>query len=311
MTIKAVFPAAAQPMLAPHLPAIIEAHWFRTPEEAIALAADAEIGWLDMQPPHLVGNAIAAAERIKWVSTLYAGLDAFPLDLLAERGAVLTNGVGINAVAVAEYTVLGMLSAAKRYDEVVRISDRREWPLAAPGTQELFGSSALIVGMGTIGQLVADRLKAFGVSVTGVTRSGRDGTLTPDQWRARIGDFDWIVLAAPSTGETKAMFGAEELAAMKPSAWLVNIARGDMVDQEALVEALRAKAIGGAFLDVADPEPLPAHHPLWDLALLSMHFSGRSTTGMFERAGTLFLDNLRRYLAGEPLRNQVDLALGY
>lgn len=311
MTIKAVLPAIAQPLLTPHLPDGLDISWFRSSDEAIALAADAEIAWLDMQPPHLVADAIAAATRIKWVSTLYAGIDAFPLDLLAERGAVLTNGVGVNAIAVAEYAVLGILAAAKRYDEVVRLGDRREWPFHPPGILELADTRALILGMGAIGAAIADRLAAFGVSVTGVTRSGRDGTLKPDQWQARIGEFDWVILAAPSTGETKAMVGADELAAMKPSAWFINIARGDMVDQDALVEALRSKSIAGAFLDVADPEPLPPDHPLWDLALLSLHLSGRSTNRMFERAIALFLDNLRRYLAGEPLRNQVDLARGY
>ena len=311
---KAVLPALARPLLEPHLPAALDVAWFASPDEAKAMIADADIAWVDMQPTQLTAEAIrAAGPGLKWVSTIYAGLDALPLDELRARGAVLTNGVGINAIAVAEYAVMGVLVAAKRYDEVVRLADRHEWTMTAPGQVELLDTTALIVGMGAIGTLIAERLRAFGVSVTGVTRSGRDGSLTPDQWRARLGEFDWVVLAAPSTGETKAMFGADELAAMKVSAWLINIARGDMIDQEALIETLRARRIAGAFLDPTDPEPLPAEHPLWSApnALITMHLSGRSQTKMFQRAGALFLRNLAAFMAGEAMRNVVDLDLGY
>ena len=311
---KAVLPALARPLLEPHLPAGLDLAWFASPDEAKEMIADTDIAWVDMQPTHLTAEAIrASGPKLKWVSTIYAGLDALPLDVIAARGAVLTNGVGINAIAVAEYAVMGVLVAAKRYDEVVRLADRREWTMNAPGQLELLDTSALIVGMGAIGTLIAERLRAFGVNVTGVTRSGRDGSLTPDQWRGRLGEFDWVVLAAPSTGETKTMFGTEELASMKRSAWLINIARGDMIDQEALIEALRARRIAGAFLDPTDPEPLPAEHPLWSApnALITMHLSGRSQTKMFQRAGALFLRNLKAFMAGEAMENVVDLELGY
>ena len=311
---KAVLPALARPLLEPHLPAQVEPLWFATPDEAKALMADAAIAWVDMQPTALTSDAIrAAGPDLKWVSTLYAGLDAFPLDFLRERDVTLTNGAGINAVAVAEYAVLGVLAAAKRFDEVVRAQDRREWPWESPGKLELTETKALIVGMGTIGQLIADRLRAFGVVVTGVTRSGRDGTLTPDQWKAKLGEFDWVVLAAPSTDATKTLIGADELAAMKPEAWLINIARGDMLDQEALVAALEAKTIAGAFLDPTDPEPLPPEHPLWTApnTIITMHLSGRSQSKMFQRAGGLFVKNLHAFLAGQPMQNVVDLTEGY
>jgi phosphoglycerate dehydrogenase-like enzyme len=311
---KAVLPALARPLLEPHLPAGLDIAWFASPDEAKAMIADADIAWVDMQPTHLTAEAIrAAGPQLKWVSTIYAGLDALPLDVIKARGAMLTNGVGINAIAVAEYAVMGVLVAAKRYDEVVRLADRHEWTMNAPGQLELLDTSALIIGMGAIGTLIAERLRAFGVTVTGVTRSGRDGTLMPDQWRDRLGDFDWVVLAAPSTGETKTMFGADELSAMKRSAWLINIARGDMIDQDALIETLKARRIAGAFLDPTDPEPLPADHPLWSApnALITMHLSGRSQTKMFQRAGALFLKNLKAFIAGEAMTNVVDLDLGY
>lgn len=311
---KAVLPAIARTLLEPKLPAALDVAWFASIDEAKAGIADADIAWVDMQPTALVAEALAASgPTLRWVSTLYAGLDAFPLDLIRARGAVLTNGAGINAVAVAEFAVMGVLAAAKRFDQIVRMADRREWPWAAPGTVALDGTRALIVGHGTIGRLIGARLAAFGVAVTGVTRSGRDGTIGPDAWRARLGEFDWVVLAAPSTDETLAMIGADELTAMRPSAWLVNIARGDMIDQDALVAALHRGTIAGAVLDPTDPEPLSADHPLWFApnAIMTMHLSGRAQTTMFARGAALFLRNLDAFLAAGAMENVVDLDAGY
>lgn len=310
---KAVLPAIARPLLEPHLPSALTPHWFTSVEDAQAAIGDADIAWADVQSSADSAAIAAAGTKLKWLFTLRAGVDAYDTALLKARGTIVTNGTGINANAVAEYAVMGMLAAAKRYDEVVRIADRHEWTVASPGTIELAGGRALIIGMGTIGGLIASRLRAFDMAVTGVTRSGRDGTLTPDQWRARLGEFDWIILAAPSTGETSAMIGAAELAAMKPTAWIVNMARGDMIDQDALIAALTARRIGGAFLDTVTPEPLPADHPLWTTpnVLHSMHLSGRAQTTMFQRAGALFLENLGAFLAGRPMRNVVDLDAGY
>jgi phosphoglycerate dehydrogenase-like enzyme len=238
--VKAVLPALARPLLLDGLPGELDVAWFATPEEAKAGIADAEIAWVDMQPTSLVADAIrVAGPGLRWVSTIYAGLDAFPLDLLRERNVTVTNGTGINAAAVADYAVLGVLAAAKRYDQVVRAQDRQEWLQASPGVIESAGTRALVIGYGAIGQLIGERLRAFGVEVTGVTRSGRDGTLTMHAWREQIGGFDWVILAAPSTGETLKLIDADVLAAMKPGAWLINIARGDMVDQDALVAARR------------------------------------------------------------------------
>jgi phosphoglycerate dehydrogenase-like enzyme len=311
---KAVLPAIARPLLEAQLPADVDVAWWSSPAEAKVMIADAEIAWVDMQPTSLTEDTIrAAGPHLKWVSTLYAGLDAFPLDVLGDKGATLTNGVGINAIAVAEYAVLGVLAAAKRYDQVVRAQDRSEWLRDSPGKIELAESKAIVIGYGAIGRLIGERLAAFGVEVTGVTRSGSNGTLTPDAWRNRLGDYDWVVLAAPSTGETKAMIGTAELAAMKNDAWLINIARGDMIDDDALLAALNDGTIGGAFLDPTNPEPLPADHPLWTApnCMISMHLSGRSQTKMFRRAAALFLRNLAAYRAGQPMENVADLERGY
>lgn len=311
---KAVLPGIARALLEPHLPAGIEPAWFTSPEEARAMIVDATIAWVDMQPTQLVAEAIAAAgPKLRWVSTIYAGVDAFPLERLRDRGVTLTNGAGINAVAVAEYAVLGILAAAKRFDHVIRAADRQQWLHDSPGKVELADTQALVIGYGTIGRLIGERLAGFGVAVTGVTRSGRDGTLTPDAWRERLGAFDWVVLAAPSTADTKTLIGARELAAMRSSAWIINVARGDMIAEAPLLDALRTGSIAGAFLDPTDPEPLPAGHPLWTEpnVMLSMHLSGRSQTRMFQRGAALFLENLRAFLADRPMRNVTDLATGY
>ncbi len=310
---KAVLPALARGLLEAHLPAAIDVTWVTTREEATAAMVDADIGWVDLFPHGLTPEAVAAGQSLKWLFTAIAGIDSLDMEKLKSDGTIVTNGSGINAIAVAEYAVMSVLVAAKRYDEVVRIADRHVWPDYAPGRIELFETSALIVGYGAIGKLIGDRLAAFGVAVTGVTRSGRDATLTPDAWKAKLADYDWVILAAPSTDATQAMIGADELAAMKPGAWLFNLGRGDMVDQDALVTALTDKSIAGAVLDTVTPEPLPSEHSLWDAPNLihTMHLSGRSQTKMFQRAGALFLRNLDAFLAGRPMENVVDLEAGY
>ena len=308
-----VLSALVRPLLEARLPAGLDVHWFMSKEEAFALAPQAEIGWFDMYDKADMAEAITRASSLKWLNSIYAGVDGLPLDLLSQRGVTFTNGVGINAITIAEYVVMGMLTVAKGYRDVVRAQERREWLTDSPGKVELFGSKALIIGYGAIGSLVEERLKAFNVDVTVVRRTPAANTLSPDQWRARLGEFDWIILAVPATAETDKMIGAAELAAMKPSATIINIARGSVIDQDALVGALRAKTIGAAFLDVTDPEPLPPDHPLWGLdnAHITMHLSGQAQDKMFVRSAQRFLENLERYRSGAPLMHQVNLVLGY
>ena len=309
----AVLSAIARPILEPQLPDWIEPRWFATTEELLEIADQAEIGWFDLYKKEDMADAARRAVNLKWLNSIYAGLDHMPLSLLHERGVVVTNGAGINAITIAEYVVMGMLTVAKGYREVVHAQARHEWLMDSPGKRELFGSKALLLGMGAIGRLIAERLAPFGVEVTKVRRTPGPDTLAPDQWRARLGEFDWVILAVPATPETDGMIGAAELAAMKGDAVLVNIARGQVVDQDALVEALKAGRIHSAFLDVTTPEPLPPEHPLWDLpnAHVTMHLSGRAQDKMFVRAVERFLVNLERYRQGEPLEPVMDLTLGY
>lgn len=308
-----VMNALAAPIVQPHLPDWIEPRFFRHTEELMEMAPEAEIGWFDLEDTAPMAEAIRRATKLKWLTSIYAGVDGLPLALMAERGVVMTNGAGINAVTIAEYVVMGMLNLAKGYREVMRAQDRQEWLMESPGKVELEGSRALILGYGEIGQRVDRILQGFGVEVVKVRRSAGAGTLTPGEWRGRLGEFDWVILAVPGTAETEGMIGVAELAAMKPSAVLVNVARGSVVDQDALVAALTEQRLGGAFLDVTTPEPLPAGHPLWSLpnAHVTMHLSGRAQGKMFKRAVARLLDNLGRYKRGEPLAHQVDLALGY
>jgi phosphoglycerate dehydrogenase-like enzyme len=308
----AVLPAYMRGLLEARLPDWVDARWVADAAAVMPAMAGAEIAWLDLADVDR-NAAVRETPSLIWLFTYSAGLDGFDLQLMASRGVVLTNGPGMTSAAVAEYAVLGMLTAAKRYDEVVRLRDRRQWTEETPGRGELEGARALIVGYGAVGRAIGRRLAGFDVAVTGVTRTGRDGALGPDQWRDRLGEFDWVVLAAPVTGETQSMIGAAELAAMKPTAWLVNFGRGALVDQRALLEALRGRVIAGAFLDVTTPEPLPADDPVWtqENCLLSMHLSGRSQTSLLPRAVDLFLANLEAHRQGAPMRNVVDLVAGY
>ena len=309
----AVLPALARPLIEPRLPADIEAHWFTTKEDIFTHAPNAEIGWFDMYDKGDMAEAMRRATKMKWLHSIYAGVDGMPLDMLAERGVAFTNGAGINAITIAEYVVMGMLTVAKGYRQVVRAQERREWLIDSPGKVELFGTKALLLGYGAIGKLIEERVKVFGVDVTVVRRTAGPNTLLPGEWQARLGEFDWVILAVPATADTDKMIGAAELAAMKSSATLINIARGSVVDQDALVAALQAKSIAAAFLDVTDPEPLPADHPLWSLdnAHITMHLSGRAQDKMFGRSAERFLENLARFQAGEPLLHQVDYERGY
>lgn len=309
----AVLSGLIRPLVEAQLPAGIEPRWYASIDELHALAPEAEIGWFDLDAKAPMAEAVRRGEKLRWLNSIYAGLDFLPLDLLQQRGVTITNGAGINATTIAEYVVMAMLTMAKGYREVVRAQERHEWLMDSPGKRELAGTRALLLGYGAIGKLIKPRLEAFEVEVSVVRRSGGEGALGPDEWRARLGEFDWVILAVPATPETDAMIGAEELAAMKADAVLVNIARGAVVDQDALVAALEDKRLGGAFLDVTTPEPLPADHKLWSLdnAHVTMHLSGRAQDRMFVRSAERFIVNCRRYVAGEPLEPIFDPGRGY
>ena len=311
---KAAIASLIRPLVEGQLDGL-DVTWFDSGDHALEIAGTVEIGWFDMYDKPKMGEIISAATNLKWLNSIYAGIEHFPVDALRERGTIVTNGTGINAIPIAEYVVMGMLAASKRVDKLLESQAKKEWLNGPPGNSELFESKVLIIGYGAIGQQVAKTLSGFNADISAVRRTPvSDGSVIgPDDWRSRLGEFDWVILAAPATDETQHMIGSEELAAMKDSAWLVNIARGSLVDQPALISALEAKTIGGAFLDTVTPEPLPSDDPLWTAPnlFITSHMSGNATTRMFERAGQRFIENLRRYRSGEPMISVADLNLGY
>lgn len=309
----AVINAKSRALLEGRLPVGVEPLWFESDAQLLQLAPRAEIAWLDPVSPAIAAEFIAAADKLTWYTALSSGVDWLPLTLLAERGVQLTNGSGIHAQSVAEYAVMGMLTVAKGWREVVRAQDRHQWLAQPPGKRELLDSKVLVVGAGEIGGRIAELLRVFGADVTGVRRRPGPGDLASDAWRAELGRFDWVIAIVPSTPETQRMFGEAEFSAMKPGAVFLNFARGTVIDQDALLAAIDSGHLGGAFLDVTEPEPLPADHPLWsrEKIHISMHLAGRAQDTLYERGSARFLANLQHFVRGEPLDHVVDLSRGY
>ena len=297
----------------PRLPPEVEVAWYADAKSAPAVVRGADVLWLNMWERAQIQAALEAGDSLRWVSMHGAGVESLPLDLLRERGLTLTNGAGLHAIPIAEYALLGMLALAKGFPALVRAQDRKEWLDAPPAFGELQGTKALIVGYGGIGSAIGERLRAFGVEVVGARRHpAAVGEIGAGAWRDRLGEFDWVILASPLTESTRAQIGAAELSAMRPTAVLVNVARGGLIDETALAGALREGSIAGAYLDVTSEEPLPSESPLWTVPnlVLTPHSSWASQRVM-ARAADLFLDNLDRFRAGRPLRNVVDLQEGY
>ena len=286
--------------------------WYADAATAVEAVAGCEAMWYHL-PTEEVERVLAAGPDLRWWSVVSAGVNGWPLEVLARRGVLLSNGAGLHAVPIAEYVVMGMLALAKRLPDLVHGQDRREW-IETGASLELFGKQVLVYGYGLIGREIAARLRAFGMEITGVRRhpGGEPGVIGVEDWRAQLPKADFVILSAPLTDATRALIGAEELAAMKSSAYLVNIARGALLDETALVSALEAGTIAGAYLDVTEVEPLPDRSELWSLPnlLLTPH-SSSSSTEFERRAVELFRDNLDRFRTGRPLLNLVDYEAGY
>jgi phosphoglycerate dehydrogenase-like enzyme len=226
----------------------------------------------------------------------------------------LTRAPGIFGPWMAEYTLGWMLWVTQRMARYLEAQRDRRW-LGETMPDRLRGKTVVIVGLGDIGRTIARAASAVGLRVVGVTRSGRrvagaDRVVRVAGLARALGEADFVVLTVPLTPETRRLIGPHEIAAMRASAWLLNIARGAIVDEAALVEALTQQRIGGAVLDVFDEEPLPATHPLWRLpnVVITPHISGPSTP---DEIAPIFNDNLARFLAGRPLRHVIDRKRGY
>jgi phosphoglycerate dehydrogenase-like enzyme len=256
------------------------------------------------------------AHQLRWVHIASAGIDPLLFPGLISSDVVLTNSRHVFDDAIAEY-VLGLLLAfAKDLPHTLDLQQRHTWRHRV--TERLAGHSVVIVGAGPIGRAIARLAAAVGCRVTGVARNPRSDD--PDFGTVHraaalldaLTDADFVVVAAPLTDDTRGMFGAAAFQRMKPSARLINVGRGPIVDQAALVTALRGGQLAGAALDVFADEPLPPDSPLWGMSnvIVSPHMSG-DVAGFEDELAALFLDNLARYRRGDPLRNVVDKHRGY
>lgn len=276
--------------------------------------ADVLLAW-DFRTPALA-DAWGCADRLRWIHTASAGVDNVLTPEVAASDVTVTNSRGVFDGAIAEYVLALVLAFAKDLPGTWDRQRRHEWQHR--DTERVAGTTALVVGVGPIGRAIARLLRAAGLRVRGSGRTARTGD--PDfgavsastDLVALLPETDYLVLAAPLTDETRGLIGAAELGALRATARLVNVGRGELVDEAALVDALRKGALAGAALDVFEREPLPPPSPLWDLpgVIVSPHMSA-DAAGWRESLADLFLDNLRRWCAGRPLRNVVDKSVGY
>ncbi len=293
--------------------------------EPMGPIADAEILFRFNVPNAALTRAMDAAPNLRWVHTGSAGVEGF-IDLVRDHApqAVLTNGSGTMALPIAEFVLAQIFAAAKELPFFWRAQQQHEWRSrgAPPPRAEVSGSRLVILGLGSIGQDLARLAAGVGMEVWGMRRTPlAPGETIPHvtrvmasdaAWREMLPAADYVAVCLPLTPATRHLVGAAELARLRPTAWIINISRGAIIDEAALAAALAANQIGGAALDVTETEPLPPDSPLWDLpnAIITPHVSWRSPE-LDRRSLDLFFDNLRRYRAGEPLRNVVPYDVGY
>jgi phosphoglycerate dehydrogenase-like enzyme len=283
-------------------------------EELDALLNAAEIIYGLIPPKDLM----ARAPRLKWIQMISAGVDRLQNTEIWRSRITITGVSGIHATPIGEFVLELMLMFVKGAPRSFQMKQKREWQRFPPTV--LRGKTVGIVGLGHIGREVARLSKAFGMKVIAIRRSAKgagraryvDTLLPAAQLPSLLKESDFVVIATPHTPETHHLIGERELAAMKPTAYIINIARGGIIDEAALIRALDGKRIAGAGLDVVEKEPLPAESRLWELenVILSPHIAG-GHEDYIVRATELFCDNLRRYLAGKRLRNVIDRKKGY
>lgn len=266
------------------------------------------------------------APHLRWLQCSGAGVDGLQATgiLDAESGVRVTTAVGVHGATIGEYVFGSMLMFNRTWPEMVRLQDRHVWPRSANwyklGGRELGDQTLGIIGLGSIGRCIAHLAKAFGMHVLATKRTVSGNELEPDvdrlypieQLHDVLRQSDYVVLAIPLTKETEKLIGEAELRAMRPNAYLVNIARGRVIDETVLIRALKEGWIAGAGLDVTEEEPLPPDSPLYSMpnVILTPHISGVSVH-YDQRLTALFADNLRRYRTGQPLRNLYEQSRGY
>ncbi|MGI8642775.1 MAG: D-2-hydroxyacid dehydrogenase [Thermomicrobiales bacterium] len=277
--------------------------------------ADAIIGW------RLTKEQLANSPRLQWLQTTSAGVERVLTPEMNERGIVITNASGVHSISISEHIMAMMLAFGRGIPLLLKNQQRHVWRDENPREEvfELYQQSLMVVGVGDIGIALGERASGFGMNVIGVRRRmdlPQPGSFSEmigtDALEARLPDADHVAICLPLTNDTKGLFSARMIDAMKPGAYIYNIGRGPIIDQGALVQALLAGKLGGAGLDVTDPEPLPQDSPLWDMpnVLITAHTSG-SSPAYWERASEIVVENIRRWQADEPLNNVIDLQHGY
>ena len=291
-------------------------------QQALDAISDAEIYFGLGLPRPLLQAAIRDPMRLRWIHTGAAGVASLLHPELSAHNITLTNSAGVHAEPMAETVIAMILHFARGLDYAVRAQTAHEWRTAPfdrldSGVREVTGATLGIVGLGGIGRAVARRARALGMHVIATRRSSEaveDVVVLRGEnaLQQLLSGSDYVVLALPSTAQTQGLIGASELALMREGAVLINVARGNVIDEGALIAALESRRLRGAALDVFGKEPLPADNPLWTLdnVLITPHVSATSPR-YWEREAELMLDNLHRYLAGRELRNVVDVSAGY
>lgn len=264
---------------------------------------------------------VESGANIRWLHTASAGVDHVLTPVVRERcergDLTLTDSGPAFGIAIGEFVLAWMLAVSHRLYDLQDAQEAKRWQSLHHA--ELFGQTAGIIGLGPIGQGIAERCRAFGMRTLGLRRTDSpspfvDETLTGKNGLEKLLDeADWVVVAAALTGETRALLGAGQFGRMKETAYLVNIARGGLVDEPALIAALQNHDIAGACLDVFATEPLPESSPLWELpnVHIAPHNSSGWASGLRERQKRLFLENVARFAAGEPLAGAVQIERGY
>jgi len=280
------------------------------------LLADAEI----LYTHHISPERVARASRLRWIQTIGAGVEwLLTPEVRRREDLIVTNTSGIHAQPIAEHVFGFVLMFAHQLHRSLRQQVARKWDSSVLHNEvtTLSSSTLGVLGLGAIGRRVAEIGAAFGMRVIALKRSpasaaGVDRVFSPNQLVTFLKEAEYVINTLPLTDQTRGLFGPREFAAMRSDAVFINIGRGGTVQSDALVEALRSGSIRGAALDVTDPEPLPAEHPLWSLenAIITPHYSG-AHPGYMQRASAIFLENLVAYLAKKPLSNLVDKHAGY
>lgn len=283
----------------------------------VAVEADVLLN-AEFRDPALLLATFPHARKLKWVHSVSAGVEHILSPEIVASPVPLTNGRGVFKRPLGEWAVAAMLHFAYDLRRMQRSQERGQWDVF--DTDELYGKTLGIVGYGEIGRATAERAKPFGMRILALRRRPElsssdplvDRSYPPAELRAMLAECDYVVAAAPITPETRGLIGAGEIAAMKPTSVIINIGRGPVIDEKPLVDALVAKRIRGAGLDVFEVEPLPDGHAFYKLdnVLMSAHTADH-TTGWRENAIQCFLDNFERFRKGERLQNMVDKNAGY